>query len=145
MVEAEGIFVAFFRWIYRRRRARSLEARKPWFKWFPKYCAKVHPAPEIRESAEPDNRLEERLQAVGFKHESWTKGTTHFIRGKSWGDFHAKLIKIRVSFSHPLTPVSEMRVEVANVCLFDTGDMWKVARELKDCVEAANFVDGQSC
>lgn len=136
MIEADGIVVAIFQWIYRRRKARPLEEKKPWLKWFPKYRATLRPAPGILKSEDPSRSLEICLEPIGFKHESWTKETIQFTRGKSWGDFHAKLIKLRVSFSYPLGETVEMRLEVAKVCLFDTGDLWKIAHEIKDRVEA---------
>ena len=138
MIEADGIAVALFRWIYRKRQARPLDEKKPRLKWFPKYRTTLRPAPEILKSEDPGSSLEARLESIGFRHESWTKKAIHFTRGKSWGDFHAKLIKLRVSFSFPLGETAEMRLEVANVCLFDTGDLWKVAHEIKDRVETVD-------
>lgn len=135
MIEAEGIAVALFRWIYRKRKPRPLDKKKPWLKWFPKYAVSVRIPPEVLDSGNPDEQLENRLAAMGFRHEAWTKEAVHFTRGKSWGDFHAKLIRMRISLSHPLQSVSEMNVEVAGVCLFDTGDLWKVAREAKERIE----------
>lgn len=129
--------VGLFRWIYRRRPARPLDTKKPWLKWFPKYEVKVRLPPEVLQSPDPDKLLEDRLSHSGFQHEAWTKTAIHFVRGKSWGDFHAKLIKLRVSFPHPLKSEVKMRVEVARVCLFDTGDLWQIAREIKANVEAA--------
>ncbi len=138
MIEAEGIAVTLFRWIYQKRKPRRLDKRKPWLKWFPKYTVSVKIPPDILESENPDELLENRLTPTGFQHEAWTKDALHFTRGKSWGDFHAKLIKMRISFSHPLQSVSEMKVEVASVCLFDTGDLWKVATEAKQRVECTD-------
>ncbi|MCC5805333.1 MAG: hypothetical protein JJU00_03290 [Opitutales bacterium] len=135
MVEAEGITVALFRWIYQKRKPRPMDEKKPWLKWFPKYTVTVKIPPGILQNDNPDERLEERLAPMGFRHEAWTKEAVHFTRGKSWGDFHAKLVKMRLSFTHPLQANCEMRAEVASVCLFDTGDLWKVASEAQHRVE----------
>ncbi len=135
MIEAEGIAVALFRWIYKKRKPRPLDKKEPWLKWFPKYKVSVKIPPDILDSENPDDRLENRLTPMGFRHEAWTKEAVHFTRGKSWGDFHAKLVKMRLSFSHPLEADCDMQVEVGSVCLFDTGDLWKVAREAKERIE----------
>lgn len=54
------------------------------------------------------------------------------MRGKRWGDFSVKHIRLSLAFPFPLATDSEMRVEVADVCLFDTGDLWRLCHEIRD-------------
>jgi hypothetical protein len=73
---------------------------------------------------------------LGFRFDAWTKEAVRFTRGKSWGDFSAKLIKLDLSLPYPLERESSLKLEVSGVCLFDTGDLWKLSHELVERIEA---------
>lgn len=47
MVEAEGIALAVFRWLYQRRKPNALEEKKPRWKRIPKYEVPVNVPPEM--------------------------------------------------------------------------------------------------
>lgn len=135
-LELDGVITTLFRMAYRRRKPCEMEAAKPRLKWFPKYRATVRVPRAVRTRDDPSEALEEILATRGFEIAHWTKEAIYFGRGKSWGDFSLKLIPLLVSLPLPITEESEMTVEVANVCFFDTGDLWQLTRELCDLVEA---------
>ena len=128
---------SIFQVIYRRRKARSLERKKPMLAWFPKYRVSVRLPVAVTQSPSPAEELEALLAASGFKLDCCTKEAIHFTRGKSWGDFSIELMRLRLSFPTPLLEYSEMILEVADVCLFDTGDLWVLANELAESLKNA--------
>ncbi len=134
-MQSASIALLIFRWFYRRRTPGALESTRPRLKWFPKYRTSVRLPEGIVSSAAPHEPLEKRLASSGFAFESSTREAIHFTRGKSWGDFSIKLIKLRVSFATPLSETTTMDVEVADVCLFDTGDLWDVTKGLVETIE----------
>ena len=71
------------------------------------------------------------VNGSGVEIECWTKTDILFVRGKEWADFLINHIRIRISFPLPLAKNSKMLLEAAEVVLFDTGDLWKLASELK--------------
>lgn len=104
--------------------------------WEGKYRTELELPDEILHADEPDRVLEERMGDLAFELDSWTSEAIRFTRGKPWGDFSVKLIKLQTSFPLPLQRKTSMKLEVASVCLFDTGDTWEVCRDLVDRVEA---------
>jgi hypothetical protein len=131
-IEIDGFFTSVFRYFYRRRHASPLELNEPRFKWMPKYTAPVRLPPSVLAAEAPSDELERRLATLGFTLSHWTREHVFFTRGKSWGDFSMKYIRLQVAFPFPLAPESEMRVEVADVCLFDTGDLWRLCHQIRD-------------
>jgi hypothetical protein len=79
----------------------------------------------------PSDELEQRLEPLGFELSHWTREQVFFMRGKRWGDFSVDYIRLCLAFPFPLATDSEMRVEVADVCLFDTGDLWRLCHEIR--------------
>jgi len=80
----------------------------------------------------PSDELEQRLSKIGFELSHWTREEVFFARGKHWGDWSTKYMPLRLVFPFPLTTDSEVRVEAADVCLFDTGDFWRLCHEIRD-------------
>lgn len=131
-IEIDGFLTSVFRYLYRRRDPSPLEPEKPRFKWLPKYSVPVRLPDSVLHAKAPSDELERRLAALGFKLSHWTREQVFFARGKSWGDFSMKYIRVRIVFPFPLVAESEMRVEVADVCLFDTGDLWQLSHQVRD-------------
>lgn len=104
----------------------------------PKYTVPVRLPDSVLAVEKPGDELERRLAALGFKLSHWTREQVFFARGKSWGDLSMKYIRLQIAFPFPLAPDSEMRVEAADVCLFDTGDLWRLCHEIRD-----ELVDGE--
>lgn len=126
------MFSSLFRYFYRRRDSSPLEPDKPRFKWMPKYTLPVTLPASVLAAEAPCDELERRLSALGFHVSHWTREQVFFTRGKSWGDFSMKYIRLQVAFPFPLQAEAEMRVEVADVCLFDTGDLWLLSHQLRE-------------
>jgi len=134
-IEPEGIAMAVFRVIYSRRKPTSLEKKKPLLKWFPKYLVPIELPDSIINDGGQFEKLELALAEFGFELKHWTKKAVFFSRGKKWGDFSIRLIPLIVSLPTPLSRDSVIQVEVADVCLFDTGDLWKLGVQLKQGIE----------
>ena len=134
-MEIESFLTFIFRSFYRRKKAQPTELNKPRFKWFPKYEVPIVLPQKLIASADYSDELELILGQIGFEINYWTKKAIHFKRGKSWGDFSLKVIRINVSIPTPLTENSTMLVEVADVCLFDTGDLWLLTNELDELLK----------
>ena len=95
---------------------RALKARKPRLAFFPKYVARV-----TKSLAE----LELTLERLEFKK----TGDCIYERGKVYGDFSAKSIKIRVVLDKANAAV---RVSASWMVFFDTGDLWLITTEIID-------------
>ena len=130
-IDIENFFTSLFRFFYRRRAPGPLELKKPRFKWMPKYVLRVRLPASIVTAEAPSDELEQALKPLGFQLSHWTREKVFFARGKSWGDFSIKCIRVMVSFPTPLAPECDMLVEVADVCLFDTGDLWRLCHEIR--------------
>jgi hypothetical protein len=133
-IEIDGLFTSAFRYFYRRRAPTPLEPTEPRCKWMPKYMVPVRLPGSVLAAEAPSDELERRLAPLGFKLLHWTREQVFFARGKSWGDFSMKYIRLQVAFPFPLEPESAMRVEVADVCLFDTGDLWRLCHQIRDAL-----------
>lgn len=131
-MEAHNIATSLFRAIYRRKAAKKPGPKKPWLAWFPKYRFTVRPAAEIVDSEAPEQVLEARLAPLGFALDYWTREGIHFARGKTWGDFSIRLVRLHLCVALPLKYETEVTLQVADVCLFDTGDLWTLTRELRE-------------
>ncbi len=138
LMEPESILLSIFRTLYKRRSASAVEATKPRLKWLPKYQLDIKLPAQIFCDGSADEKLEILLGHFGFEIDCWTKTQILFSRGKKWGDFSIKLLKLRISFPMPLTESSTVLVEVADVCLFDTGDLWSLTSEIKAYIEVVN-------
>ena len=129
-MEPEGFLLSIFRFFYRKRKATPLEATKPRFKWLPKYVVPICVPAHVLSSGAPDDEMENILAQLGFEFSYATKEHSYFSRGKSWGDFSIQLIRINLVFDKSLQQASQVRVELADICLFDTGDLWKLSTDV---------------
>ncbi|WP_448547655.1 hypothetical protein [Thalassotalea fusca] len=129
-MEPEGILLSIFRYFYKKRKATFVEETKPKLKWFPKYVVPLNLPIGITIDADT---LEVILAASGFTFQYTTKNNIYFSRGKAWGDLSINYIKINLIFNKELNRNSLIQVEVADVCLFDTGDLWTLSSELATC------------
>lgn len=136
MIGPEDIAVGVFRFVYRRKRPKALPGSRPRLQWFPKYRAQVAPSERIMNAEDRDKAFAACLEPMGFALDSWTPDRIRFTRGRDWGDFSIRLIKLNLSLSHPLEREAFVELEVGSVCLFDTGDVWKVCQEVVERVEA---------
>jgi len=109
------VAVAGFTVIYKVLPFRQFVQRKPKFTLFPKYRANFE---------KPAGEIESALLAQEFKK----KQNGSYTRGKVYGDFSAKSIKL-------LVVINESSSEIF-VCssffgiLFDTGDIWQVTSDI---------------
>lgn len=107
--------VTAFTIIYRLAPFKEWENIKPKISFFPKYVAKFD---------KPLGEIESSLEAIKFnKIDSST-----FTRGKVYGDFSAKAIKLTVKVDDGS---NEIRVYASVFgVLFDTGDLWQVTSDI---------------
>jgi len=109
------IAVAFFTAIYKIAPFKELPSLKPKFALFPKYTSKfVKPVDEIITT----------LESLEFKE----NGNGVYTRGKVYGDFSAKAIKLSVDVN---SQSNEIKVYASFFgILFDTGDLWQVTSDI---------------
>ena len=103
--------------VYKLLSFRSLAEKKPRFTLFPKYLVKYD---------QPLADIQAALEGLEFKRE--TPGV--YVRGKVYGDFSAKAIKLVVRVDEG---AGEFTIAAAFFgILFDTGDVWQVAMDILD-------------
>jgi hypothetical protein len=109
------IAVCVFTAIYKVVPFKVWKGNKPKFVLFPKYTAKFETSVEAIESA---------LLNLGFSKSA----SGQFSRGKVYGDFSAKSIKLSVTID---TPTNQIKVCASFFgILFDTGDIWQVTSDI---------------
>ena len=109
------IAVAGFTILYKLSPFKTWENKKPKFTLFPKYIAKFD---------KPVSEIESALEKIKFEKDS----NRTFSRGKIYGDFSAKAIKLTVE-------VDEMNSQIKVYSsffgiLFGTGDIWQVTADI---------------
>lgn len=97
--------------LYRLLPHRSLADSKPKFTLFPKYAFPI---------AQKD--VSENLNKIGFTRH---KESNLYIRGHALGDFVAKFTRLTVIIKGDTAYLQAPIMAI----LFDTGDLWKIARE----------------
>ncbi|MBD1546444.1 hypothetical protein [Roseibium aggregatum] len=97
---------------YQRRPYKKIPARKPFIAFLPKYRV---------EGIEADN-VKANLDKLGFK--KIEDGT--YVRGKIFGEFSIKYIKLKVILSDNYFQIGAGGSPIA----FDTGDLWKLANSI---------------
>ena len=109
------IAVCVFTAIYKIVPFKVWKENKPRFVFFPKYIAKFEPAVDAIESS---------LLELGFSKSAEDK----FSRGKVYGDFSAKAIKLSVIIDKPSNKI-KVYASFFGI-LFDTGDIWQVTSDI---------------
>lgn len=109
------IAVVGFTFIYKISPFKTWRNKKPKFVLFPKYVAKFD---------KPVTEIESALEKIQFKKSS----NRTFDRGKIYGDFSAKAIKLSVDIDEEK---SQIKVHASFFgILFDTGDIWQVTSDI---------------
>ena len=110
-----AISVAGFTVIYKLLPFKLWQNRKPKITLFPKYVAKLE---------KPVSEIESALEKIQFKRIS----DSTFTRGKVYGDFSAKAIKLSVEIDEKNNQI-KVYASFFGV-LFDTGDIWQVTADI---------------
>lgn len=118
------------------RGPRPLGEKKPMVTFLPKYLVTIRLPAGVTEASDPGAGLEELVAPLGFKLESGTKEVLQFGRGSLLGDFSIKIAKVYLRFRLPLSGETQCEVAYGFGALFDTGDLWRFANELKDKLES---------
>lgn len=121
--------------IYDKKALRDLPSEKPRLCWFPKYRTKLLVADAILTASDPFAALEEQMTGMGFELDREHRHAAVFTRGESWGDFSAKVAQVNVKFAMPLQKEAELQIEYGHFALFDTGDLWHSATQLKEQIQ----------
>ena len=109
------IAVVVFTVIYRLVPFKAWGDKKPGFSFFPKYVAPYNkPVQDIKDS----------LTKLGFKETE----NKIYRRGKVYGDFSAKAIKLSVIVDESANQV-KVYASFFGI-LFDTGDLWQVTSDI---------------
>jgi len=109
------IGVTGFTIVYRILPFKEWKNKKPKFTFFPKYIASFD---------KPVSEIESALEKIQFKKNN----KNIYSRGKVYGDFSAKAIKLSVEVSEDKKQV-KLYASFFGV-LFDTGDVWQVMADI---------------
>jgi hypothetical protein len=109
------VAVIGFTVIYKIMPFKKIGPSKPKFTFFPKYTAKFE---------KPASEIESALLAQEFKK----KENGSYTRGKVYGDFSAKSIKLSVVVNEQSNEISVYASFFG--ILFDTGDIWQVTSDI---------------
>ena len=102
--------------IYKNLAFKKHEGTKPKLTLFPKYIADFD---------QPLEDIELSLAVLGFKG---TADPTFYYRGKVYGDFSAKSIKLSVQINEN---EKQIKVQASHLgILFDTGDIWQLTADI---------------
>ena len=101
--------------VYRMMPFREFGPNKPKFTLFPKYIAKF------------DRSIEE-IESALLLQEFEKKDNGVYSRGKAYGDFSAKSIKLSVVVNEQSKEIS-VYASFSGI-LFDTGDIWQVTSDI---------------
>ena len=109
------IGVTVFTIIYKLSPFKVWKNKKPRFTLFPKYIAQFN---------KPISEIETALEKIQFKKTI----KNNYTRGKVYGDFSAKAIKLSVVIDE-----EKKQIKIYSSffgILFDTGDIWQVAADI---------------
>lgn len=109
--------------IYRKKSARPLPPEKPGLAFFPKYYI------DLPAAAGGAGGLEAAMTQKGFRAVTAKSGGKSFERGSVLGDFSIDWVKLRISEMEG-SP-GRLLIAYGGPALFDTGDLWKFAREIE--------------
>ena len=109
--------VGFLSIVYRLLPHRELSNKKPSVAFFPKYAVPID-----------KDKVLPILETSGFKKH---KGTDTFVRGYALGDFLASLARLNVVIKGNTAFLHAPLIAI----LFDTGDLWEIAREIQKASE----------
>ncbi len=124
------LVVALITGIYKLLPFRNAGSKKPYLAIFPKYKNSV----EIPFSSEI---LEKKLSEYGFKKTKEKGGIIYFTRGFILGDLSVKLSKVKLTAKEISQNLTVLTIEAGWVAGFDTGDHWKLLKELSNKLENA--------
>jgi len=111
------VAVIAFTALYRVLPFKAHKKEKPKLSFFPKYIAKFN---------KPINDIESSLSDLEFKKNE----NGIYTRGKNYGDFSAKAIKLAVELDDQS---KEIKVYASFFGIFfDTGDIWQVTSDIID-------------
>lgn len=107
------VFITVLSLIYRIKPHQTLPDEKPQIAFLPKYAFQIDPDTAIA-----------NLKAAGFtKHE----GTDTYVRGYFLGDFSANVARLNIVLKDNMAHIHSPLM----VILFDTGDLWKIAKDIQ--------------
>jgi len=111
--------------IYKKSPFKKHAGTKPKLTLYPKYIADYH---------QPLEDIEYSLAVLGFKGSA---DPTFYYRGKVYGDFSAKSIKLSVQINED---EKQIKVQASHLgILFDTGDIWQVTSDILNGSKTNNF------
>lgn len=109
--------VVIFTLIYRAVPYKQWITKKPSFVFFPKYTAQF---------SRPQEDIISNIRKMGFELKPGS--TNIYARGKAYGDFSAKVMKLHVEIDHEQRSI-KVHAPFLGV-LFDTGDLWSITSNI---------------
>ena len=122
------VAVIFMKIRYSRGPFKIWQEKAPKFVWFPKYLVSFD---------QPVNEICLALESIGFKKNKASSNT--YSRGKVYGDFSANKILLSVEVSD-----TSFKLWANTFILFDTGDLWKVSKQVLSSTNSNNTVNSDA-
>lgn len=107
----------------------KLPENRPTFAFFPKYLVEFDIARDINSQSAYESRIRQSLVELSFRESK--AQPLKFQRGLKYGDFSTKVAQIVVVFDPIHAGRGPFRIMYGWVCLFDTGDLWELAAEIR--------------
>lgn len=118
-----AVAIAVVLTVNRKISARPLPSEKPGLAFFPKYYI------DLPTDAGRADGLEAAMTQKGFRAVENKSGGKSFERGSVLGDLSIDWVKLRISEMEG-SP-GRLLIAYGGPALFDTGDLWKFAREIE--------------
>lgn len=124
---------------YNLKRPSQLPERKPRLSFLPKYKTQFKMPSEVLQNADPVHALSKKLSPYGFRLSRSENEYIEFTKGSMLGEitFDGAKMKLKLKVLIPLTmqTTAFIRYSAFAGVLFDTGDLWKVTKEIKSKIE----------
>lgn len=126
---------------YRQKSPTPLPARKPKIAFYPKYLVEFDSNHLGVDISQHTLIIKTVLANLGFEETDPGNNETAFRRGMERGDFSIKLALIFVRFPQNADGPPHFVIEYGWFAWFDTGDLWRLARDIKNQIEeSANHI-----
>lgn len=129
------LLLMFFRFVYRLKQPAVWPAGRRTVCWFPKY--QLSAELPVTGEASIEEQLTNRLSEHGFHLHRHEDTQFVFTRGSVLGEFSIKWVRLNIFVVAPVSNPVTLEIEYAAAfgTLLDTGDLWRLCREIKETIE----------
>ena len=123
---------------YRSKTIEALSGERPKIKWLPKYAVRADLSRFNKTEDFDRDAFENALESLDFKPiKKSGHGTAVYSRGLAIGNFAIKTAPVTIAFDDPLSEAEGFQIQYGQLTLFDAGDLWQLAVEVREELENA--------